>query len=760
MNVLQALSDQHLSCSICMELYTDPKQLPCLHSFCKQCLSTHILKQVAGSGDIAFPCPVCRNMCKPANPDPTKIMEWVDSFPDNFFIKNLMDTYETQIRTTGSMTVEDQLQSLVVEAETCPWHKKENVLVYCAVRKGGACGLCLKSSIHDDCAKSHLTLDKAQNLAGNRLEDFKKRVVALSSRIETVNQKLSSKPEELKYKKEELKLEISQHFSDLKTKINKLLLQKEKETIKELTNVIDQESKKVTEAKAEATSVSGSLKNTGQLFDELIQSRPVKTLSLADRVEEELATYERGTMKAEKVCDKLDIKLHQTEDYLTAMKNMQWGRIQVGEDVVDEVTDAQLFPSSNKQTAPSVAIQSLPVSSLERDGSNHAEKLPLNEACIAGASVDALSTEERRDLKKKRCVEDASVKTKVICPKVEPQPSVSPRREVFQTQPDPRQRDFLSATVSNSPQQENSSQATASAVSNSTDRTVASSTEFQLNPTHDFNGLCPNDVHSASYVGVCPFGQNCLLIVDRWNKKLKLIQVGGRRLIVYAFADTQEPWDVTYISQDSVAVTCPSTSYILTISVTSSTMDISRFIKTLVGYSAVAHLDGHRFAAGVCKPFGNPRVHILDCSTDNANILRELPSNVTYPRTMDLTLNKDLYICDWSLKEISVFDQNNFTQKLRYKGSGREGVLREPVGTTKDRRGNLYIADRKTKKIHVISSSTGARLGLLTLDIPSDPKVIVIAEAERQYSSSGEVLVVATGSGRLFVYDLITPDMP
>ncbi|XP_046548762.1 E3 ubiquitin-protein ligase TRIM56-like [Haliotis rubra] len=757
MNVLQELSDQHLSCSICMELYTDPKQLPCLHNFCKQCLSTHILKKVAGSGDVAFPCPVCRNMCKPANPDPSKIMEWVDSFPDNFFIKNLMDTFETQSRTTGSMTVEDQLQALVVEAETCPRHKKENVLVYCTVKKGGACGLCLQSSIHDDCAKSHLTLDKAQNLAGNRLKDFKKRVGTLSSRIETVNQKLSSKPDELKFKKEELALEISQHFTDLKTKINKLLLQKEKETMKELKSVMDQESKKVTEAKGEATSISGSLKNTEQLFEKLIQSRPTKTLSLADRVEEQLATYERGTMKAEKVCDGLDIKLHQTEDNLTAMKNMQWGRILVGENV-DEVTDAQLFAASSMQTAPSVAIQSLPVLSVNKDGSTHAEKLPPREACTAGASVDALSTKEQRDLKKKLCVENTSVKTNVTYPKVEPQPSVSPRTEVFQTQSDPRQRDFVSATVSNSTQHENSPQATASAVSNPTN--VAPSPEFQLNPTHDFNGLCPNDVHSASYVGVCPFGQNCLLILDRWNKKLKLIQIGGRRLLVYAFADTQEPWDVTYISQDSVAVTCPSTSYILTISVTSSSIDISRFIKTVVGYSAVAHLDGHRFAAGVCKPFGMPRVDILDCSSDNANILRELPSNVTYPRTMDLTLNKDLFICDWSLKEISVFDKNDFTQKLRYKGSGREGVLREPVGTTKDRRGNLYIADRKTKKIHVISSTTGSRLGLLTLDIPSDPKVIVIAEAERRYSSSGEVLVVATGSGRLFVYDLITPDIP
>ncbi|XP_046375566.2 RING finger protein nhl-1-like [Haliotis rufescens] len=758
MNVLQQLSDQHLSCSICMELYTDPKQLPCLHSFCKHCLSTHILKKVAGSGDVSFPCPMCRNMCKPTDPDPNKLMTWVDSFPDNFYIKNLMDTFETQSLTTGSLTVEDKLQCLAVEAESCARHKKEKVLAYCVVRKGGACGLCLKSSIHDDCAKSHLTLDKAQNLAGKRLEDFKKRVGTLSSRIETVGQKLPLKPDELKFKREELALEISQHFSDLKTKINKLLLQKEKETTDELKNVIDKENGKITEATTEATFLSASLKNTEQLFDKLLQSRPVETLSLAEKVEEQLATYERGTKKAENICEKLDIKLLQTEDNLIAMRNMQWGRILVGEEDVDEVTDAQLFASSRELGAPSSAGKSLtlPASSVRRDASKHAERFPRPD----GRTASALSAEEQRALENKLSG-DASVKPNMTLPTVEPLPRVSPRTEVFPTQSVPRQSAIVPTIVSNSAQLENSLQATASAVSNTNVRNVAPSQEFHLNPTHDFNGLCPDDVHSSSYVGGCPFGQNCLLIVDRWNKKLKLIQVGGRTLLFHAFADTLEPWDVAYISQDRVAVTCPSTSQILTISVTSSSIDISRFIKTVIGYSAIAHLEGPRFAAGVCKPFGTPRVDILDCSSDKANILRELPStvNVTYPRTMGLTLNRDLFVCDWSLKEISVFDRNDFMQKLRYKGAGKEGVLREPVGATKDRRGNLYIADRKTKKIHVVSS-TGTRLALLTLDIPSDPKVIVIAEVERRYSTSGEVLVVATGGGRLFVFDLITPETP
>uniref|UniRef100_A0A8C5Q4T1 RING-type domain-containing protein n=1 Tax=Leptobrachium leishanense TaxID=445787 RepID=A0A8C5Q4T1_9ANUR len=46
-----------LTCSICLNIYTDPVTLPCGHSFCRTCIGD-VLDTQEGSG--AYKCPECR----------------------------------------------------------------------------------------------------------------------------------------------------------------------------------------------------------------------------------------------------------------------------------------------------------------------------------------------------------------------------------------------------------------------------------------------------------------------------------------------------------------------------------------------------------------------------------------------------------------------------------------------------------------------------------------------------------------------------
>ena len=79
--LLDNLHDE-LSCSVCMCTFTDPKQLPCLHSFCLHCLNG--IQRTSGvRGKIT--CPECRRQFQiPGSGNPSEL-------PTNFRINSLLD---------------------------------------------------------------------------------------------------------------------------------------------------------------------------------------------------------------------------------------------------------------------------------------------------------------------------------------------------------------------------------------------------------------------------------------------------------------------------------------------------------------------------------------------------------------------------------------------------------------------------------------------------------------------------------------------
>ena len=79
--LLDNLNDE-VSCSVCMCTFTDPKQLPCLHSFCLQCLND-IQRSSGVHGQIT--CPECRRQFQiPGSGTPSEL-------PTNFRINSLLD---------------------------------------------------------------------------------------------------------------------------------------------------------------------------------------------------------------------------------------------------------------------------------------------------------------------------------------------------------------------------------------------------------------------------------------------------------------------------------------------------------------------------------------------------------------------------------------------------------------------------------------------------------------------------------------------
>lgn len=84
------LKDDHLTCAICLDHFKTPKALPCLHTFCENCIRDYVFGRNFDKVG-KFPCPTCQqDTILPAN--------GVSGFPNNFHVTNLNDALGTPKR--------------------------------------------------------------------------------------------------------------------------------------------------------------------------------------------------------------------------------------------------------------------------------------------------------------------------------------------------------------------------------------------------------------------------------------------------------------------------------------------------------------------------------------------------------------------------------------------------------------------------------------------------------------------------------------
>src|SRR6218665_3067398 len=85
-------------CPICMSVFTDPRMLPCIHTFCAECLNRTGEAEQKKPGD-KIPCPLCRKeFFIPAN--------GMNGVQKNFFMENLL-VYKTTLQMESTTIICD-----------------------------------------------------------------------------------------------------------------------------------------------------------------------------------------------------------------------------------------------------------------------------------------------------------------------------------------------------------------------------------------------------------------------------------------------------------------------------------------------------------------------------------------------------------------------------------------------------------------------------------------------------------------------------
>ncbi|XP_046582293.1 uncharacterized protein LOC124289709 [Haliotis rubra] len=114
MATASSFQDDFLTCSICYDVYTIPKSLPCLHTFCLKCLSSYIVAEDENFGvkrKKGFPCPLCRELIEaPCSSKPLE--EWASDFKTNFYIENLMNALKVKESESQQLTIVNILSNV------------------------------------------------------------------------------------------------------------------------------------------------------------------------------------------------------------------------------------------------------------------------------------------------------------------------------------------------------------------------------------------------------------------------------------------------------------------------------------------------------------------------------------------------------------------------------------------------------------------------------------------------------------------------
>ncbi|XP_066301114.1 tripartite motif-containing protein 3-like [Branchiostoma lanceolatum] len=131
----QSLGEQiheELSCSICLELFTRPKVLPCQHTFCQDCLKDHV--------EVRTPleCPNCRQPFSLPSGGVTVL-------PDNYLVASLCERIIKQ-------SFSDDKQKFK-SSDQCNFHPGEQLSLYCEECNVPLCVTCL-----DEAHRGHGTM--------------------------------------------------------------------------------------------------------------------------------------------------------------------------------------------------------------------------------------------------------------------------------------------------------------------------------------------------------------------------------------------------------------------------------------------------------------------------------------------------------------------------------------------------------------------------------------------------------------------------
>ena len=185
--------EKELTCPVCLEEYTNPKILPCHHSFCQECLEGLPQKREAMGDTYYLSCPTCRQRTEVPR-------EGVGAFPVACILNNLKEitqSLKNKVSDPQQVTCNDHDKPLDMFCVTC-----ETVIChYCAIRTHEG----HKHALVSDCYPKHYQMlhDSLKPVKGKK-EALKKVLSDLAEREGQIRERGEGVLEEIHQMVEEM----------------------------------------------------------------------------------------------------------------------------------------------------------------------------------------------------------------------------------------------------------------------------------------------------------------------------------------------------------------------------------------------------------------------------------------------------------------------------------------------------------------------------------------------------------------------------
>ena len=186
--------EQQLTCPVCLDIYTNPKSLPCLHSFCRHCLEG--LPVYSQENKYFMKCPTCRTSAE--LPEPTGPA----AFPVAFHINNLKEVYRL-MKQERVMNCSKHDDSLRIFCEFC----QELVCPDCAIsdHRNHQC-----ASVEDSYSKHHQMIETRLNSISKMMDDIINALTVLTNRENEIKKQGDMVKQEIHLTAEEMIEKIRQ----------------------------------------------------------------------------------------------------------------------------------------------------------------------------------------------------------------------------------------------------------------------------------------------------------------------------------------------------------------------------------------------------------------------------------------------------------------------------------------------------------------------------------------------------------------------